>query len=108
MSEDDSGSPRTEDAEDADEQRGSYRCSASGTLLVGGFDGGRIGRTGIELGRRQAVRVPMAERLVLLSRLGSGASGAVYKALDLQTRRLVAVKMVSYCDRCVATAAPSC
>lgn len=44
-------------------------------------------------------RVRMKERLVFLSKLGMGASGTVYKALDLQKMSLVAIKCIKIYDR---------
>ena len=41
----------------------------------------------------------MKQRLCVLCKLGQGASGVVYKALDLSEMRLVAVKMISVFDR---------
>ena len=41
----------------------------------------------------------MKERLVILGRLGAGASSVVYKALDISEMRLVAVKMIPISDR---------
>jgi serine/threonine protein kinase len=41
----------------------------------------------------------MKERLVVLSKLGQGASSVVYKALDLQDMRLVALKMIHVHDK---------
>lgn len=39
-------------------------------------------------------KLPMRERLTILCKLGSGASSAVYKALDLTDMRLVALKTI--------------
>jgi hypothetical protein len=46
-------------------------------------------------------RLPMRDRLVVLCKLGQGASSAVYKALDLTDMRLVALKMIHVNDRSV-------
>jgi hypothetical protein len=39
-------------------------------------------------------KLPMRERLIILCKLGAGASSAVYKALDLTDMRLVALKTI--------------
>jgi serine/threonine protein kinase len=44
-------------------------------------------------------KLPMRDRLVVLCKLGHGASSAVYKALDLTDMRLVALKMIHVNDR---------
>ena len=44
-------------------------------------------------------KLSMSDRLVLLSKIGQGASSVVYKALDLKTMKLVAVKMIEINDR---------
>ncbi len=62
-----------------------------------GFSEG-IGKDGIH-DNGESSHFPITERLVLLSNLGHGASGTVYKALDLQEMRLVALKMISVFDR---------
>ena len=43
----------------------------------------------------------MSDRVILLCRLGQGASSVVYKGLDLLSMQLVAVKMISVHERCV-------
>lgn len=43
--------------------------------------------------------LPMSERLIILCKLGQGASSIVYKALDLKVMKLVAVKMIQVFDR---------
>lgn len=48
-------------------------------------------------------KLPMRDRLVVLCKLGHGASSAVYKALDLTDMRLVALKMIHVNDRYVST-----
>lgn len=77
----------------------SYALTQSGTIFVDGFTGG-IGKAGInKSGSDNGESVPLEERLVILCRLGAGASGTVYKALDLQEMRLVALKMIPMFDR---------
>lgn len=44
-------------------------------------------------------KLPMRERLVILCKLGAGASSAVYKALDLHEMRLVALKTIQVYDK---------
>ena len=46
-----------------------------------------------------APRIPINERLVIICKLGQGASSVVYKALDLVSMRLVALKMVPVFER---------
>lgn len=75
----------------------SYLFTKSGTIFVDGFSEG-IGKDGIH-DNGESSHFPITERLVLLSNLGHGASGTVYKALDLQEMRLVALKMISVFDR---------
>jgi hypothetical protein len=82
----------------------SYLFTQSGTIFVDGFSAG-IGPSGISStssggkGGRTVHKLPMKERLCMLCKLGQGASGVVYKALDLSEMRLVAVKMISVYDR---------
>jgi hypothetical protein len=70
-----------------------------GTLFVNGFGEG-IGKNGIA-DPMQSIKLPMRERLVVLSKLGQGASSIVYKALDITDMKLVALKMISVFDRYV-------
>lgn len=76
----------------------------SGTLVVDGMQAG-VGAEGIiRLNKRDnssmnARKLPMRDRLVVLCKLGHGASSAVYKALDLTDMRLVALKMIHVNDR---------
>jgi hypothetical protein len=71
--------------------------TAGGAGTGAGAAAGLFGPSGANKGKR--ARFPITERLVLVCNLGFGASGVVYKALDLQTMRLVAVKMISFFDR---------
>jgi hypothetical protein len=77
----------------------SQGTARSGPGMTAGAAAGLVGPSGSNKGKR--ARFPITERLVLVCNLGFGASGVVYKALDLQTMRLVAVKMISFFDRCV-------
>lgn len=76
----------------------SYMFTQSGTIFVNGFKAG-IGIEGIQStnSRRfsKKLKLPMKDRLVLLSQLGHGASGVVYKAFDLVEMKIVALKMIS-------------
>jgi len=76
----------------------SYLFTQSGTIFVDGFKEG-IGKDGIHADETSASRLSLHDRIVFLARLGAGASGIVYKALDLWEMRLVAVKMIPVLDR---------
>lgn len=99
----------------------SYMFTQSGTVLLDGFVGA-IGKTGIKpastdkkscpgiapgtsthgnatSGPSGSILLPMKERLLVLCKLGSGASSVVYKALDLSEMRLVALKVVPVFER---------
>lgn len=83
----------------------SYLFTQSGTIFIEGFKEG-IGKEGIKSStgassddRGRPSKVPMSDRLLILCRLGQGASSVVYKALDLQEMRLVALKMISVFER---------
>jgi len=102
----------------------SYMFTKSGTMLVDGL-GAAIGKTGMHSkgkatrsahltpgsggsgsvsggggsGSNLHLQLPMKERLVVLCRLGNGASGIVYKALDLISLRFVALKIVPVFER---------
>jgi serine/threonine protein kinase len=80
----------------------SYRFTQSGTIFVDGFGENGIRRQGLASDMntaRAGSKLSMRNRLVVLCRLGSGASSVVYKALDLRDMRLVALKMISVHER---------
>ncbi len=101
----------------------SYLFTQSGMIFVDGFTGG-IGPMGItttssknasgqhvdssgtatpangsRLNLVDQTRLSMRERLVVLCKLGTGASSIVYKALDLNDMQVVALKMIPVYDR---------
>ena len=76
----------------------SYLFTQSGTIFVDGFKEG-IGKDGIHAEETAASKLGLHDRIVFLAKLGSGASGVVYKAVDLWEMRLVAVKMIPMFDR---------
>jgi len=76
----------------------SYLFTQSGTIFVDGFKEG-IGKDGIHAAETSASKLGLHDRIVFLAKLGAGASGVVYKALDLWEMRLVAVKMIPMFDR---------
>lgn len=78
----------------------SYLFTQSGTIFIDGFKDG-IGKGGIvdNGAELRAVKVPMRDRLLVLCRVGQGASSVVYKALDLIDMRIVALKMISVYER---------
>ncbi|GMH91607.1 hypothetical protein TrVE_jg5546 [Triparma verrucosa] len=71
----------------------SYMFTQSGTIFVEGLESG-LGSDG-----GQGSGLNMRDRLVFLQKLGQGASGIVYKALDLLNMKLVAVKIINIYDR---------
>jgi len=85
----------------------SYRFTRSGTIWVDGFGNGikTTGTVGAPAGASsssassQPFTIPMRDRLVFLQKLGQGASGIVYKALDLVTLTIVAVKTIPVFDK---------
>lgn len=78
---------------------GSYIFTQSGTIFVNGFNEGGIRVDGIARDSIVGSRLNICDRVVVLCKLGSGASSVVYKALDLRDMRLVALKMVSVYER---------
>lgn len=69
----------------------------SGTIFVDGFSEG-IGKDGIHNNDSNS-HFLITERIVLVCNLGQGASGTVYKALDLAEMRIVALKCISVFER---------
>jgi hypothetical protein len=53
----------------------------------------------LPVGEGLTPRIAVNERLVIISKLGQGASSVVYKALDLVSMRLVALKMIPVFER---------
>lgn len=79
---------------------GSMQYRQDGTFFVEGLKAG-VGAEGIirPNNGNNTRKLPMRERLIVLCRLGQGASSAVYKALDLTDMRLVALKMIHVTER---------
>lgn len=77
---------------------GSMQYRKDGTFTVEGIQAG-VGAEGIIRPNNSIRKLPMRERLIVLCKLGSGASSAVYKALDLTDMRLVALKMIHITER---------
>lgn len=72
-----------------------------GAIFVDGMQMG-VGQDGIIRPNKEMKyggRLPMRERLIILCKLGSGASSAVYKALDLLDMRLVALKTIQVYEK---------
>ncbi len=70
-------------------------------MFVDGMNVG-VGVEGIvrpDKGLKKHEKLPMRERLIILCKLGSGASSAVYKALDLVEMRLVALKTIQVYEK---------
>eukprot|EP01038_Epipyxis_sp_PR26KG_P009795 gene9795-13177_t len=87
------------------QQQQTQHYTHSGTLYVDGFNGG-IGANGIirpntdsGIGSRYNNKLSMKERLIVICKLGQGASSVVYKALDLTDMKLVALKMITVHDK---------
>ena len=72
-----------------------------GTIFMDGFHDRHIGIRvdGIEGGTSPGSKLNFKDRFVVMCKLGSGASGIVYKALDLRDLRIVALKMVSVFEK---------
>eukprot|EP01031_Cornospumella_fuschlensis_P026577 gene26576-32119_t len=81
-------------------KEGKMQTDANGALFVDGLNLG-VGSQGLIRPDRdsKSSRLPMSERLILMCKLGAGASSAVYKALDLQDMRLVALKTIQVYDK---------
>ena len=72
----------------------SYLFTKSGTMLIDGISPG-IGARGLKMfdeNKRASTeyfhKIPMHERLVMLSKLGSGATSTVFKAFDIEDMRV--------------------
>jgi len=95
----DLNSPRTAYKISKNQNQQSYLFTQSGTIFIDGFQEG-IGKGGImRHGSSNLLKIPMRERLIILCRLGSGASSIVYKALDIASMRLVALKTINLYER---------
>jgi serine/threonine protein kinase len=87
----------------------SYLFTKSGTIFVDGFhtgigthgirSSGKSGKEGSSSELASMQKLPMRERLVVLCKLGTGASSIVYKAFDISDMQIVALKMVPVYDR---------
>jgi hypothetical protein len=78
-----------------------FMSVSAGALFVDGMEMG-VGVGGIIRPNQDHMKhskLPMRERLIILCKLGSGASSAVYKALDLVELRLVALKTIQVFER---------
>jgi hypothetical protein len=71
----------------------SYTFGSRGAMQLRGFVR-RVSASGFD----PAETVPITDRMVRLFKLGQGASGTVYKALDLRAMRLVALKEITVFD----------
>ncbi|CAM9758524.1 unnamed protein product [Chrysoparadoxa australica] len=88
-------------AGDSSIRQDSYHFTTNGSITLEGFDL-TITQSGMRHSSdptltsplRAKSEVPMDQRLVLLGKLGKGASGMVYKAFDLITLKLVAIKVI--------------
>ena len=95
----DLNSPRTAFKMSKNQNQQSYLFTQSGTIFIDGFQEG-IGKGGITRhGSSNLLKIPMRDRLIILCRLGSGASSIVYKALDIASMRLVALKTINLYER---------
>ena len=95
----DLNSPRTAYKISKTQNQQSYLFTQSGTIFIDGFQEG-IGKGGImRHGSSNLLKIPMRERLIILCRLGCGASSIVYKALDIASMRLVALKTINLYER---------
>ena len=71
----------------------------TGTIFVQGFNEG-IGKDGIHY-NDESSNFLLSERIIILDKIGQGASGVVYKAFDIQEMKIVAIKMISVFDRSI-------
>ena len=87
---------------------GIFATSGKGTNNSGAMMGASTGQSGPSKEQSEgsssvvspaAARLAMRERLVVLCKLGAGASSIVYKAFDISDMQIVALKMVPVYDR---------
>jgi hypothetical protein len=77
----------------------SYLFTRSGTMLLDGFTPG-IGEKGLKMfsdtdgAVEYGHKIPMDERLVMLSKIGTGSTSVVYKAFDIQEMKVEATYLV--------------
>ena len=69
-------------------------------MEIGGFHF-QIGIYGIisDAKPNKKTKMDFRKRVVILNRLGQGATGIVFKALDLIDMKLVAIKVIAISDR---------
>ena len=72
----------------------SYRITESGTIWIDDLN-----EPITELGSASVNYTTLRDRLVFLQKVGQGASGAVYKCVDLLTLEVVAVKIINIFDK---------
>jgi hypothetical protein len=69
------------------------------SVLEGGLSFGQQGIIRTDRPTDKYGKLTMRERLIILCKLGSGASSAVYKALDITDMRLVALKTIQVYEK---------
>jgi serine/threonine protein kinase len=78
----------------AEDTQESYRITESGTIWIDELE-----EPITELGSAAKNYTTLRDRLVFLQKLGQGASGAVYKCVDLLSLDVVAVKIINIFDK---------